>query len=515
MTGNIQSIGMALSGLGEIAVLCGAGFILFRRWGNTFAEAAAYGIVASLMVLSFLFQLAFLMGAPILAMGAETLTVIAALIAILKFFPDVKRDWQIARTFFWGHMAAGIVLSSVWCFLVFRAVAYPPEGIAWESLWPVLGFQKYGSFFATGYYSPISGLIPVNTLILPHLFLRFNTGIGVGIFGFLGYLAIGFATYALSRRYSWPPTSITITMVVLSLPRMVYHATTAGQEIVPAAVGVFCLLALYRVVEQPNFRDLLMLVLGILFSIAGERLCLIFPCILILLTLIVLFRRHGARTWWQMLRRHRWVSLLAIPPVVVFSQSWLFLFNIINGRSWAGSGVSGFSMNMDGIQGSLANMFRYFLESAHFTLPVDLFCQKVMGFSLVGLINSVYASLINDVFGNLGAAAPFAVSWEPGTLAAWFGPLGFLLILPALFYALVRGPRRLKAVALAMTGYVYIITLIPAWIPGNARYFTIFYACCGFMGAFFLPPWRFSRKGKRRLQVISALLMAYSCTMGW
>ena len=117
--------------------------------------------------------------------------------------------------------------------------------------------------------------------------------------------------------------------------------------------------------------------------------------------------------------------------------------------------------------------------------------------------------------GDLGAAAPFSVSWAPGAAGAWFGPLGFFLVLPAVAYALVRGPRRLKAVAVAMAGYVYIVTLAVAWAPGNARYFTVLFACCGFMTAFFLPPWRFSSGGKRRLQVIGALLLFYGCSAPW
>jgi len=515
VTGNIQVIFTAASGLGEIVVLCLAGFIVFRRRGNTFAEAAAYAIMTSLMVLSCLFQTAFLMGMPALSMIAETGVSIGAVVIIIRSLGDLRRDGKIVRTFFLHHRAACSILSLVWAFLAIQAFAFPPGGIPWKALWPVLGFQKYGTFFATGYYSPTSWLIPVNSLILPHLFLRFNTGTGVGIFGFFAFLSIGFSTYALCRRYSWPPTAITITMVVLSMPRLVYHATTPGMEIVPAAAGLFCLLALYRAVEQPNLGDLLLLLSGILFAISGDRLCLVFPSILVGLSCLVLSRRHGVRAWWQMIRSQWRVSLLAIPPLVIFSQGWLFVFNSMNGGPWVGSGVSGFSMNTDGIQGSLANLFRYLLESAHLTQPVEILGQKLLGFSLTGLINQGSDKLGEALLGGFGAAAPFSVSWAPEAAVSWFGPLGFLLILPALFFAMLRGPRRLRAVALAMVGYGYLITLIPAWIPGNVRYFTVFYVCCGFMGAFFLPPWRFSRRGKRGLQMVSALLLIYSCTAGW
>ena len=94
---------------------------------------------------------------------------------------------------------------------------------------------------------------------------------------------------------------------------------------------------------------------------------------------------------------------------------------------------------------------------------------------------------------------------------AGFGPLGFCLVLPAVGYALWRGPRRLKAVAVALCGYLYLVCLVLAWQPGNAQHLTIFFACGGFIIAFILPPWRLTRKGRTLLNVFSLLLFAYAC----
>ena len=61
-----------------------AGFVWFRDRGNTFAEAAAYGLMAPLMALSFFFQAAFLARSPDLAMVAETALVILAVAGIVR-----------------------------------------------------------------------------------------------------------------------------------------------------------------------------------------------------------------------------------------------------------------------------------------------------------------------------------------------------------------------------------------------------------------------------------------------
>ena len=84
-----------------------------------------------------------------------------------------------------------------------------------------------------------------------------------------------------------------------------------------------------------------------------------------------------------------------------------------------------------------------------------------------------------------------------------------LLILPALGYALLRGPRRLKSIALALSVYVALVSLIAAWMPQNARFFTTFFVCTGFMTAFLLPPWRMTRRRRWTLQALRILILIY------
>jgi hypothetical protein len=68
----------------------------------------------------------------------------------------------------------------------------------------------------------------------------------------------------------------------------------------------------------------------------------------------------------------------------------------------------------------------------------------------------------------------------------------------------------LKALAVALAGYFYLITLIFSWSPGNARLLTVFFVCGGFSIALLLPPWRLTRKGNRVLQTVSVVLFFYA-----
>jgi hypothetical protein len=89
-----------------------------------------------------------------------------------------------------------------------------------------------------------------------------------------------------------------------------------------------------------------------------------------------------------------------------------------------------------------------------------------------------------------------------------------LLVLPAMIHALLHGPRRLKAVSVAWSGYLYLAALVVAWHPGSLAVPTPLFAANGFMVAFALPPWRLRRRGMRLLQSAFTLLLAWSIACG-
>jgi hypothetical protein len=338
---------------------------------------------------------------------------------------------------------------------------------------------------------------------------------GLGIFGFLAYLSIGFSTYALARRYAWPPTAYTAVLMVLSMPRFIYQASSPGGEIIPAASALFCILALYRLIEAPSIRDLFVLIAGIFFSLTEDATCFILPAILFILASIMLFRRHGASVWWHIIRRNKLVTVSVVVPVLVFSQFWLFAHNIFKGENWIGApAFTAFAYNNDGIQGALANFFRYLFQAADLTRPVDAAFQIFGTSTFTDILLGLYTTTVASVFGNLGAATPFTLASIPDERVAWFGPAGFLLVPTAFLYVIFRGPRRLKATAIALGIYLYALCLVAAWNPANVRYFSIFFACTGFFTAFFLPPWRLTTNGKHVLQAMAICLLMYATAFG-
>lgn len=499
---------------GELLLWLAALHLLFFHTGRTFAESASYALITTLMIFSFVFQISFLTGAPKIGFLLEAVVSAVALMTVWRLRACFISFYQIVRFAITRYPFALLALGAILGYLAFRAASAAPVGDVEIFFNTIENYRKHHSFFAASNLPEQQALLPVNSTILLHLFLRGGSQVGTGLIGFLAYLSVGFSTYALSRRYAWPDTAITVTFITLSLTRLVFLATTPGMELVPAATSLFCILAIYRVLEEPEIGDLTLLLLGILFSIAGHLLCLAFPAILTLLACVLLVRRHGRVTWTSLWIRHWKVSLAALVPMIVFSQIWLFGYNIMEYGGWLGfPSESNAPVRANMLLGTVANLVRYGFESLHLAHPFDLLGVRFLDFSFNAGLEKIYNLLFWPLWGASGAATPFSLTWTPGGQMAWFGPFGILFVVPAVLISILRAHRRLKAIAVALAGYVYVVILVVDWMPGNAQYFTMVFVCGGFGISFLLPPWRITSAGKTFLQVCSILLLAYACFM--
>jgi hypothetical protein len=504
---------LIITAYGELFLWTMALLLFFFHRGNSFAESAAYAIISTLMMLSFVFQVTFIIGIPSASFFIEAILTISSVAIILILRIHFKRIWEIIKFISAKQPFAILALLAMFSYLACLSVIKVPETGHYDLLTKIGLFEKYETFFLPTDSGEHYSLVPVNTSVLSHLFLRADSRMGIGLFGFLAYLSIGFSTYALSRRYAWPATAFTVTFITMSLPRLVVLSTTSGEEIIPAAVSLFCILAIYRILEQPDIQDLILWGLGILFSISGNFICLAFPVILLVLSCVLFIRRHGTVTWTSLIIRHWKISIAAMIPILVFAQVWLFAFNIFTYGGWLGS--SAISPNIplkdNVLIGAVANLVRYAYEIIQLSPPLDIIFTWAFGFSFNGLLMKTYDFFFTSFFGNNGAVVPFVFSGMPHGQLSWFGPFGIFFVVPSIGVAIFRGHRRLKAIAVALAGYVYIVALVVAWRPGNAQFFTTVFTCGGFCVSFLMPPWRFTTAGKKCLQVISVLILLYVC----
>jgi|GEM_PF-583726 len=502
----------------ELCILALAAYSVLRARAHTGAEAAAAALLLPLVFLSALFQFAFVAGLPRAAWVVEVLAVGLSLAAIRRHRPMLTSALSDVAKGAAAHSLLAVGAGGALAYLLLQALAVPPDWTNWTELAPMALLENRGSFFPSNLaggrldaaIDPMAR--PLNQQILFHLLLRAGTDRGLGLLGLAAYLSIGFSTYALARRYAWPPTALTAALVVVSLPRLVVQAASPGVELMAAASSLLVIVSLYRLIEQPNGDDFFFLLLFLLFSISDPMMGAAFPLILGALSTILLYRRHGGRIWRRLVVGNRLRALAALVPVLLLSQLWRPVVRIAGGEAAAGA-ASGYLPNTGGLSGAAANLVRYGLETIDLTLPAESLAKWMFGVSPIQTLEGIYRLAAAPLFGHAGAAAPFSIRWLPEASLSWFGPLGCLLVGPAVIYAVLRGPRRIKAVGLALLVYGYLVTLIPAWHPGNARLFSAFFVCGGFCVAFFLPPWRLTKLRRYVLQAVSIGLLLYAVAM--
>jgi hypothetical protein len=485
----------------------GGGYFYFRRQGCTLSEAAAYGCMAFLMSQAWIGQVAFMAGA----------TRYYAIFLLLAALPGLKTAWRLPTYFFtqlkaivgfarrYPLAAAGLLTG--WGYIALACVWPMPRlyGAVLESLAPL---WRHDNIFILGRHATAVALPVLNHIVF---LAPWQPPLAVAMANLAAYLAVGFGTYALCRRYAWPSLAITVTLLVVSMTRLVHQGMTAHSELLPAAASLTAILAMYRSVERPQALDFIMLASTIGYSVAGGRLCFLMPAVLLGLSVVLLGRRHGIRPWSPKTGRSVGVVLAAAAILIVFFQAGPVGANLAAGRPWIGAAPwDRLAFNGDGLGGTAANMARYLVLSIDFPEFVDRGCQWLFGASPLAGLKRLYFGTVAAVLDGRGAVAAFDWSWAASHRFAWFGPMGFLLVIPSVIIAFWRGPYRLKSTALALSAYWILVALIVAWRPENVRLMTRFFVCGGFLMSFALPPWRLRRNGRLLLQLLGVLIMAHA-----
>lgn len=488
---------------------CGGAWLsYFRRCGNTLAEATAYALMATIMAQAWLAQVLLLAGRPSLYLPALIIGAVSFAYYLFNHRRVFLSQFGTFIQFVRNHRMAASGLLLVWgyvavvCFWPLVQVKEPNLD-DYQPIW-----NHAQSIFSIWTSSPDMVLPVLNHAVFS---ASWQPPLAIVLANLGAYAAIGFSTYALARRYAWPPMAVTVTLLVVSMHRLVQQSMAAPSELLPAAAALVSILALYRLCEQPHGHDAGMHIGSLAYTVAGGRLCYLMAAVLCGLSMVALSRRHGLGALRKNVNGRRTGIWAASALVVVFSQGALVGANLTAGRPWIGEPVhDSVLFNPDALLGTVGNLVRYLLLS--FDLPefVEHFVKWGFGFSLLDGLKGIYRLLSASLLDGKGAAVIFDWSWASGSGFSWFGPVGFFLVMPSVGVALLRGPRRLKAVALAMTVYWVLIALILAWRPENVRWMTNFFVCTGFFMAFLLPLWRIGRNGRIVLQTMCILLLGYA-----
>lgn len=491
-----------------VGLVGSGGFIQFRRHGCTLAESVAFSLTAVLMIQAWIGQVSMFVGVT----SFYPFFLVFFALPALKSAPNIPRllvsQFRAAVSFARSHPLAVCGLVIAWGYSAMACVRpmIRLRGAVLENLDPL--WRHPGPVFTLGHTAPGVALPTLNHVIFT---APWQPSQALALANLAAFVTIGFSTYALARRYAWPPMAITVTLLVVSMTRLVHQSLTADSELLPAAAAVTAILALYRSVERPQRADLIMLICTIAFSVSGGRLCYLMPLILIGLSLVLLGRRHSILLWGQNAGQRIGSILATAAVLVVFSQALVVGANLATGQEWiGGTKWDRVAFNTDVPMGAVANLARYGILSVDLPDIIDRSCRWLFGISLLGSLKGLYHWTVSTTLDGRGAVQAFDWSWTAPHRFVWFGPAGFLLVIPSMLIAFWRGPRRLKATALAILSYGLLIALIVAWRPENVRLMTRFFVCGGFCMAFALPPWRLSRNGRLLLQLMGVLIMAHA-----
>ncbi len=505
----------------EITVVCLGFFVWLRSRIPAYSVSAALalGIMSGLCLLSLLLQIGFLIEQPQLIPLFEVFAIATITWVNRNRWRHVDDIRQRLVTAWQTAPIAISVLAVALLYLFLQAVLLPPN--SWDAmvyhLPRVLLWEQNQSLFLKDYGVTAQAIFPVGSDILFHLFLRFQTDYGLGVFSWLSYLVILLGTYAIARPRVNATITLTTALVIACLPEIVYQSTATKNDIIVAAVAIACVVWADRWLRNPAINSALGLGLTLCFGIAVKTSFVLFGVFFMLLWLSLVLQRGYLVLLARLLATHWRIVLLCILPALVLSQGWLFLDNYRQYGEWLGPPEFALkNQNRDGWLGAVANFVRYSFQSIHLLQPVDWAWQSLTGGSIQAGLQTAYDQLFAPWLGKAGYASialhlPLEIKWQAQEDTSWFGPISVVLIVPAVGWTLARGkelPRLMAIVTLCLVG---AISYKIGWSPWKCRFFSLVFVSTGLCVAMFLHQLQLKAWGLASLRWVSLAILVYGC----
>lgn len=391
-------------------------------------------------------------------------------------------------------------------YLFFQVLLLPPYN--WDSmtyhLARVLMFQEEGSIFLKNFTQGPQAMHPWGWDILTFLFLRFYTDYCLSIFSFISYTIIVVCTYTLvNKLFKDALLSMTSTFVIASLKLLILEATTTKNDIAAAAIAIVCFLAGYCFLYSLKGLHLFIVLVSLLFGFTVKSYFAGFAIPFLLLFSIILLKKYSPK---EILLPLKYIlrnkTLMILPLGILFCLVSYWLYNLHNYGNIQGSNTMLEGYVNNNFLGMAANVLRYFLEILD--LPTQ-YCSD--------MLVKIHDRILGDSkFIAILRYAPFILlsNHPPREGMAWYGPLGILLIIPSLFYAIIKGKEYVRFVAFSLLGFFLALCYTIVWQSSNSRFFSLFFACSGIPVAFLLKYLIKNKYLRSSIFIISSGVILYS-----
>ena len=495
----------------EIILLLLGIFSFFIKHNYSIPDSFSFSVVLLFSIYSSLIQLFFIFHIPRYFYYIDILLLIIAFCLIVNNFQHIVSSAAHLYRFFGEFRSILFFPFMLYTYLFLQVLLFPTH--EWDSMIynvaRVLMMIQENGLFLQNFSNFQQVNFPVGFDILHFLFLRFYSDWFLSIFCFLSYLVIFMSTYSLVvKLYSNKQLALIIAIFISSLIEIVLQSTSTKNDIPCSAMVNVSFLAAHLFLSSGNILCLILLLSSLSLGLTFKTYFMGFALPFIFLFIIMYYKnlQWTGVSIKKFIKCYSWIFLTQILVILLFI---IFSFNNYKNHE----GVLGNPQfikdhtNSDGLKGASLNFVRYLTQSLG--LPIQLGGKYV---------NSVHEQILsrNKLFGMAhgeGLTEDNRLSHSlfglPSIDNSWYGPLGFLLILPSICYSILRGSRFLKLVAGSLLCFFLLTTYEIGWMPWNNRFFSLFFGGSGVCIAFFMKN-RFNYKIIKYLLIYSILTLSYA-----
>ncbi|MDD5090041.1 MAG: hypothetical protein PHQ23_03915 [Candidatus Wallbacteria bacterium] len=396
------------------------------------------------------------------------------------------------------------IFSALYLYLAVQVLLLPPYN--WDSI--VYGLPRVqamiaeNSLFPQNLHSARQVLFPPGFDALSFFFLRGGSDCFLALPSFLCFTALSAAALELVSAGGNPSLrlrciGLAAIMIVICQTQVILQATNTKNDLAAAAAAAVALAGCAAFVRSgiavgPGVT-LVALAAGMSFKSYFPGFVLPFLAVLL------------PSVW---MSRPGLVRLRNFPmPLTILSGVILFLLLIFHGHNHLeydspfrkNTIVSDFT-NHDGWRGASANLGRYLLQGIEW--------PRFLGGGMLDTVHDrgLGSNRLTGAWKQTPAMLMSSARLTPNGILSWFGPAGWLVVLPAVVWGMARGPALIRGTGLTLAGFYIAVCTAVAWAPWHGRYFLLFYACSAGCVAYFLSSFRIR---KLRLLIAAALMMGW------
>ena len=196
----------------------------------------------------------------------------------------------------------------------------------------VLLFQQENTLFLRNVNLYHQAVLPIGYDVLYHIFYAVTRVWSIFIW-ILSFIGIGLSSWAIVTQYYSRKVALTSVLIILSMPQIVYAATTPKNDLVLGYIASIILLLSSKLLVHLEIKKILMICIALSFGLGAKTTFASFIIFYVPIFLYLLIKIHSSTKTFQTFWSHRFVMGVVLIPCMVLAQSHLFIWNHLH---WGG-----------------------------------------------------------------------------------------------------------------------------------------------------------------------------------